>query len=129
MVNKVSSSTTAAAAGAVAVKSRTATPSIDWVSGRSLKLRSALSKRRASCSGVRGVPLDRVKGVESRAGAASCARAGALSRAEVRQRAAVRRKASAPANRAGSVAGVETRAKKKAGVSTGPFETWSDGAD
>ncbi|MNT65402.1 hypothetical protein D3C72_2033840 [compost metagenome] len=59
--------------------------------------RSALSKRRASCSGVRAVPLDRVKGVESAGATASCAKAGADSRAVVRQRAAVRRKASTPA--------------------------------
>ncbi len=129
MANSVSSSTTTAALGAVAVKSRTATPLIDWVSGSSSKDRSALSKCRASCSDVRGVPLDRVKAVESRAGAACWASAGALIRAVVRQRAAVRRKASAPAEVAMTVAGGDERAKKKAGVSTGPFETWSDDAD
>ena len=98
MANRVSSSTTTAALDAVAVKSRMAMPSIDWVSGSSLNERSALSKRRASCSDVRGVPLDRVKGVESRVGAGSWASAGALSRAVVRQRAVVRRKAEAPAD-------------------------------
>ncbi len=53
-VSRVSSSTTTAARGAVAVKSSTATASMVFVSGMTRIDRSALSNDMASCSAVRG---------------------------------------------------------------------------
>ena len=67
-MNRVSSSTTTAVSGAVAVKSRTATASMVFVSGMTLIDRSALSNDMASCSGVRGWSVPRVKAVDSRTG-------------------------------------------------------------
>ncbi|MNI71280.1 hypothetical protein D3C73_1271430 [compost metagenome] len=84
-----------------------------------------MSKRRASCSAVRGVPLDRVKAVVSRA--ASCARTGEVSRAVVRQRAARERKAEAPAGQALRVAGA--RAKEKGRCFHRPLQNPSVDAD
>ena len=67
-VSRVSSSTTTADNGAVAVKSSTATASMVFVSGMTLIVRSALSNCMASCSGVRGWSVPRVKAVDSRTG-------------------------------------------------------------
>jgi hypothetical protein len=53
----------------VAVKSSTATASMVFVSGMTLIDRSALSNTTASCSGVRGWSVPRVKAVDSRTGA------------------------------------------------------------
>ena len=69
MVNRVSSSTARRWIGWSTVKSSTATPSIALSSGRTLIDRSALSKRTASCSGVRGLSVSSVKAVGWRAGA------------------------------------------------------------